>query len=91
LREALSAALLEKRSYLDYSAILEGAVDVLTNDQSLRERLAQRIRCVIVDEYQDVNPIQQAIVWSLHELGAKVWVVGDDDQISGAAATCKTF
>jgi DNA helicase-2/ATP-dependent DNA helicase PcrA len=33
-----------------------------------------------VDEYQDVNPIQEAIVWLLHDLGAKVCVVGDDDQ-----------
>jgi DNA helicase-2/ATP-dependent DNA helicase PcrA len=72
--------LLEERSYLDYSAILEACVDVLTNDTALRERLAARVRYVIVDEYQDVNPIQEAIVWSLHELGAKVCVVGDDDQ-----------
>jgi DNA helicase II / ATP-dependent DNA helicase PcrA len=35
---------------------------------------------VIVDEYQDVNPVQEAIVWSLHELGANICVVGDDDQ-----------
>ena len=74
------SALLDERSYLDYSAILEAAVDVLTNDQLLRRRLGERIRCVIVDEYQDVNPIQEAIVWSLHELGAKICVVGDDDQ-----------
>ena len=74
------SALLDERSYLDYSAILEGAVDVLTNDLALRERLSERIRCAIVDEYQDVNPIQEAIVWSLHELGAKICVVGDDDQ-----------
>lgn len=74
------SALLEARSYLDYSTILEAAVDVLTNDRALRERLTERIHCVIVDEYQDVNPIQEAIVWSLHELGAKICVVGDDDQ-----------
>jgi DNA helicase-2/ATP-dependent DNA helicase PcrA len=74
------SGLLEERSYLDYSAILEAAVDVLTNDRALRGRLAERVRCVIVDEYQDVNPIQEAIVWSLHELGAKICVVGDDDQ-----------
>src|SRR5215472_431728 len=49
--------LLEDRSYFDYSAILEAAVDVLTNDKPLRKRLAERLRCVIVDEYQDVNPI----------------------------------
>lgn len=74
------SSLLDERSYLDYSAILEGAVDVLTNDSDLRARLSERVRYVIVDEYQDVNPIQEAIVWSLHELGAKVCVVGDDDQ-----------
>lgn len=38
------------------------------------------MKYVIVDEYQDVNPVQEAIVWSLHELGARICVVGDDDQ-----------
>src|SRR5215472_5178260 len=74
------SALLDDRSYLDYSAILDAAIDALTNNEPLRDRLAERIRCVIVDEYQDVNPIQEAIVWSLCELGAKICVVGDDDQ-----------
>ena len=74
------SSLLDERSYLDYSAILEAAVDVLTNDTALRGRLQRANRYVIVDEYQDVNPIQEAIVWSLHELGAKICVVGDDDQ-----------
>ena len=74
------SVLLKDRSYLDYSAILEAAVDVLTNDQALRGRIKDRIRCVIVDEYQDVNPIQEAIIWSLQELGASICVVGDDDQ-----------
>lgn len=73
-------ALLEAHSYLDYSSILDAAVEVLTNDPELRARLAERIRYVIVDEYQDVNPVQEAIVWSLHDLGARICVVGDDDQ-----------
>lgn len=73
-------ALLDERAYLDYSSILEAAVDILTNNTGVRERVAERVKYVIVDEYQDVNPIQEAIVWSLHELGARVCVVGDDDQ-----------
>jgi DNA helicase-2/ATP-dependent DNA helicase PcrA len=73
-------ALLEQRGYFDYSAILESAVDVLTNNEDVRKRMADRVRHVIVDEYQDVNPIQEAIVWLLHNLGAEVCVVGDDDQ-----------
>ena len=72
--------LLEDQRYFDYTAIMENAVEALTNESGLRDRLAKRIQHVIVDEYQDVNPIQEAIVWSLHELGAKVCVVGDDDQ-----------
>ena len=72
--------LLNHRSYLDYSSILEAVVDVLTNDRALRERLTERVKYVIVDEYQDVNPVQEAIVWSLLDLGARICVVGDDDQ-----------
>jgi DNA helicase-2/ATP-dependent DNA helicase PcrA len=72
--------LLEEKSYLDYSSILEEAVTLLTNDDGVRGRLAERVKYVIVDEYQDVNPVQEAIVWSLHELGARICVVGDDDQ-----------
>lgn len=72
--------LLEDHSYLDYSSILEAAVNVLNTDGDLRNRLSDRLRYVIVDEYQDVNPVQEAIVWSLHKLGAHICVVGDDDQ-----------
>ena len=72
--------LLDEKSYFDYSSILDEAVALLTNDDALRARLADRIKYVIVDEYQDVNPIQEAIVWALHELGARICVVGDDDQ-----------
>ena len=72
--------LLDEKSYFDYSSILDEAVVLLTNEEALRARLADRIKYVIVDEYQDVNPIQEAIVWSLNELGARICVVGDDDQ-----------
>lgn len=72
--------LLQEKRQFDYSEILDRAVEELTNNKVLRDHLAARIRHVIVDEYQDVNPIQEAIVWSLHELGAILCVVGDDDQ-----------
>ncbi|MFA5786964.1 MAG: ATP-dependent DNA helicase [Actinomycetota bacterium] len=72
--------LLDEKNYLDYSSILEEAVALLTNDDGVQARLAQRVKYVIVDEYQDVNPVQEAIVWSMHELGARICVVGDDDQ-----------
>ena len=74
-------ALLHKKSYLDYSGILKEAVKELKANEGLRNRLAARVRHVIVDEYQDLNPIQEAVVYALHALGAGVCVVGDDDQV----------
>lgn len=72
--------LLDEKGLFDYSAILDAAVIRLTRDAGLRERIANRVRHVIVDEYQDVNPIQEALVWLLSDLGAELTVVGDDDQ-----------
>lgn len=71
--------LLQDRGYLDYSSILKEAVDELRRNNQLRTRAA-RIRHVIVDEYQDVNPVQEALVAELSKLGANICVVGDDDQ-----------
>ena len=73
-------SILREKRYLDYSSILAEAVEMLVENEAVRIRLKERIRCVIVDEYQDVNPIQESIVRALHEIGANVCVVGDDDQ-----------
>lgn len=72
--------LLHGKGYLDYSSILNEAVSELAGNMELRQRLATRVRHVIVDEYQDVNPVQEAVVNELHVLGAGICVVGDDDQ-----------
>lgn len=72
--------LLDKRRFFDYSSIMEGAVDVLTNEPEIRKRIADRVKYVIVDEYQDLNPIQETIIRLLNTLGAEICVVGDDDQ-----------
>lgn len=73
-------ALLKEKSFFDYSAILEDAVSALRSNSTLRERLAERVKVVIVDEYQDVNPIQEDLVQELRSLGSSIRIVGDDDQ-----------
>ncbi len=82
IAEGLAAysALLHEKGYLDYSSILQEAVAALEGDEKLRERLAARVKVVIVDEYQDVNPIQEKLVRSFRDGGAEIKVVGDDDQ-----------
>lgn len=71
---------LDEKRYLDYTEIMLRAVTALYQDQDLRSRIADEVKYLIVDEYQDVNPLQEALVRTIHQLGANVCVVGDDDQ-----------
>ncbi|OGW33246.1 MAG: hypothetical protein A2X58_10920 [Nitrospirae bacterium GWC2_56_14] len=72
--------LLDKKRYLDYSRILLEAVTALAGDEALRKTIGERVKYLIVDEYQDVNPLQECLIRLLHDLGAQLCVVGDDDQ-----------
>lgn len=82
IRAALAkyTELLHKKRYLDYSMLLTEAVQSVASDPMLRAKLAERVKYLIVDEYQDVNPLQEVLVRQLSQLGAEVCVVGDDDQ-----------
>lgn len=67
-------------SYFDFSALLEIAVEELKSNKALRAQISERVKYVVVDEYQDVNPVQEKLVELLYNLGAGLCVVGDDDQ-----------
>ena len=71
---------LDEDGYFDFSGMLEAAVHELDHNNRLKAELRDRIKYVVVDEYQDVNPIQERLVRHLHDLGAGLCVVGDDDQ-----------
>lgn len=71
---------LDSKRYLDYTEILLRAVTELYENEELRAQIGAQIKYLIVDEYQDINPLQEALIAKIHELGANVCVVGDDDQ-----------
>ena len=71
---------LSRESLLDFSAMLEKAVFQLETNDGLRGMISDRIKYVVVDEYQDVNPVQEHLIRLLHDLGVGLCVVGDDDQ-----------
>lgn len=70
---------LEEKRFLDFSSILRIAVDTLENDPSVRNKLRAQYSFFTVDEYQDVNPIQEKLI-QLISGKSNVCVVGDDDQ-----------
>jgi DNA helicase II / ATP-dependent DNA helicase PcrA len=70
---------LDEKRFLDFSSILRIAVDTLEQQPSIRKKLQAQYKFFTVDEYQDVNPIQEKLIQLIS--GKKnVCVVGDDDQ-----------
>ena len=54
-------------------------VKLLSENPDVAEKINRRFRYVMVDEYQDTNPLQYRLV-ALLSKGAEICVVGDDDQ-----------
>ena len=79
--------LIESHAVFDYSEIISRAVAYLEGDPyedddfgRVQEHVRDDIKYVVVDEYQDVNPLQERLVRGLVRFGANLCVVGDDDQ-----------
>jgi ATP-dependent DNA helicase Rep len=65
---------------VDFDDLIMLPVKLLGTDPALRERWQNRIRYLLVDEYQDTNGAQYALVRLLVGVRAALTVVGDDDQ-----------
>lgn len=50
---------------LDFDDLLHHAVDLLKNNERVRQALAQRYPVILVDEFQDTDPLQAEILWRL--------------------------
>jgi DNA helicase-2/ATP-dependent DNA helicase PcrA len=73
-------SLLRERSLVDHGDQVLLAVRLLRERPALRAMLRARFRYVLVDEAQDVNPLQAELVELLCAPGGNVTFVGDDDQ-----------
>ncbi|HEY2252282.1 MAG TPA: UvrD-helicase domain-containing protein, partial [Planctomycetaceae bacterium] len=68
---------------LDFDDLLIGARDLLRDHQDVRRRIESGIKLLMVDEFQDTDPIQDQIVRYLcgkQELTGRLFVVGDSKQ-----------
>lgn len=79
--------LLYGNAYFDFTEMIHLAVQFLEGDTAedaaagvVQQHIRDDIRFVVVDEYQDVNPLQERLVRGLTQFGANLCVVGDDDQ-----------
>ena len=71
---------LRKCDLLDFDELLLLGVRLLECADEVRESIQQRFAHVLVDEYQDVDPVQQQLLRLLVGDRNHLWAVGDGDQ-----------
>ncbi|WP_075183459.1 DNA helicase Rep [Pantoea sp. 1.19] len=71
---------LKSCNVLDFDDLILLPTLLLQRNEEVRERWQQRIRYLLVDEYQDTNTSQYELVKLLVGSRARFTVVGDDDQ-----------
>lgn len=73
-------ASLEHDQYIDFSLMIRLAVEELEQNSPIINQSLNHISHIFVDEYQDINPMQERLIRQLHNRSDSLMVVGDDDQ-----------
>lgn len=71
---------LAKSGALDFDDLLIKTVELLRSDEEIRQKWRTRFRHILIDEYQDTNAVQFALVKLLVNNERNLNVVGDDAQ-----------
>ena len=65
--------------YIDFTLMIFEALKQIEDNTAVKKYLTT-IKYLVVDEYQDVNDLQEKLISHIAEAGANICVVGDDDQ-----------
>jgi DNA helicase-2/ATP-dependent DNA helicase PcrA len=71
---------LRRDQFIDFSLMIRIVVDALADENPAAYRAVSSLKHLMVDEYQDVSPNQEALIRLLHARSTTLFVVGDDDQ-----------
>lgn len=86
LAEARLAERLEREAAVDFDRMVVWTRDLIRDEPSVRGALQRRIRALIIDEFQDVDPVQKEIAYMLAEPASgrtdtpRLMLVGDPKQ-----------
>ena len=79
-RVALYEQALERRSLLDFDDLLLRPLALLRERPDLADLYRERFRWISIDEYQDIDPLQYALIRCLAPPTANLCAIGDPDQ-----------
>lgn len=72
--------LCQQSGVIDFAELLLRSLELIRDNQSIRDHYQRRFQHILVDEFQDTNSIQYAWLQLLAGAQTPVFVVGDDDQ-----------
>jgi ATP-dependent helicase/nuclease subunit A len=77
--EAIEGYSSDKRNaaLVDYTDMVAAAQMIMASNQGALRAFAERIDCLVIDEFQDTNPLQFCLLWLLQQEGVPTLIVGD--------------
>jgi DNA helicase-2/ATP-dependent DNA helicase PcrA len=70
----------QREGVVDFSELLLRCYELLSRNAALREHYQERFKHILVDEFQDTNPLQYRWLKLLAGRSNALFAVGDDDQ-----------
>ena len=74
------ATMKRRLGVMDFSDMISGAENLLRGDGRVLNSVLGEIDCVVIDEFQDTNPVQFALLWMLARNSPRAILVGDKKQ-----------
>jgi DNA helicase-2/ATP-dependent DNA helicase PcrA len=76
----VSEEILREKNFFSFGALITRTIEMVSNDTALREKLQQRFKHILVDEFQDTNIAQLELLHLLAAEPRNIVAVGDNDQ-----------
>jgi DNA helicase-2/ATP-dependent DNA helicase PcrA len=76
----VSEEILREKNFFSFGALITRTIELVRNDAALREKLQQRFKHILVDEFQDTNIAQLELLQLLAAEPRNIVAVGDNDQ-----------
>jgi DNA helicase-2/ATP-dependent DNA helicase PcrA len=76
----VSEEILREKNFYSFGALITRTIDLVRSDATLREKLQQRFKHILVDEFQDTNIAQLELLHLLAAEPRNIVAVGDNDQ-----------
>ena len=71
---------LEESDAHDFDDLIIRPLELLKTDSAARDRWQRKWECVLVDEYQDIEPAQELLIRMIAAPEDSIFAVGDEDQ-----------